>query len=467
MNKKTFLKELSKRLEILSEGERLDIINEYEDIINEKIKHGKSEKEAILELGNMEDLSKDILESYKLNPSYPKRGNVNKSKLLEKLKKFFTYQKSNLIRYTDDLAQSVSNIDFKTVVCCLGKVLFRIIELTIFLIFLQILFVILIFMVGGLHNVFGILLELLYLGIALFIIFEFFYHFILSIEKIKSEKSSEAIEQKNSKKQKKEIPEESVSCLEKDVFQPIHCWFIKWKATFLKILLFIGKILVVIYIVFPLILCTIVLLLMIIIGIYLTLHHAYLFEIIFFCIGLFLFFLFLTKWVMDTISHSKKWKVYPMIVSLGMIILSLPFVINYCFSFTYYDKLQEGNQMVTTQTNKIMIPNHLHISYDEIEIDNTLLDNEVVVAVTYSDKLFTMKEKIDEVERCDIESVGSNCGKVMYYYVELKNLDGVNINKMIENTIIKALQDKVIYENMGRPYIKVITNSNTREKISY
>lgn len=70
MNKKQFISELEKRLKVLNENERKDIINEYSDIINEKIKSGETEEQAVLEFGNIDELVKEILDSYKINPDY-------------------------------------------------------------------------------------------------------------------------------------------------------------------------------------------------------------------------------------------------------------------------------------------------------------------------------------------------------------------------------------------------------------
>ncbi|MBS7021215.1 MAG: DUF1700 domain-containing protein, partial [Firmicutes bacterium] len=70
MTKKKFLSELEKKLNVLNESEIKDIINEYSDIIDEKVKHGKTEKEAIEDFGKIEDLAKEILSAYKINPDY-------------------------------------------------------------------------------------------------------------------------------------------------------------------------------------------------------------------------------------------------------------------------------------------------------------------------------------------------------------------------------------------------------------
>ena len=74
VNKEKFLKELEKKLKVLSQEEKQDILNEYEDIIAEKMRHGKTEAEAVKELGDIQSLSEEILKSYKINPKYQKNG---------------------------------------------------------------------------------------------------------------------------------------------------------------------------------------------------------------------------------------------------------------------------------------------------------------------------------------------------------------------------------------------------------
>ena len=70
MTKKKFLSELEKKLSVLNESEIKDIMNEYNDIIDEKVKHGKTEKEAISDFGKIDDLVNEILSAYKINPNY-------------------------------------------------------------------------------------------------------------------------------------------------------------------------------------------------------------------------------------------------------------------------------------------------------------------------------------------------------------------------------------------------------------
>ena len=70
MNKKTFIKKLKNNLSVLEENEVKDIIEEYSDNIDEKIKNGKTEEEAINDFGDINELSKEILKAYKINPKF-------------------------------------------------------------------------------------------------------------------------------------------------------------------------------------------------------------------------------------------------------------------------------------------------------------------------------------------------------------------------------------------------------------
>ena len=70
MNKNSFINKLNKNLKILDENEVKDIIDEYSEIIDEKIKDGKTEEEAISDFGDVDELCKEILKAYKINPKY-------------------------------------------------------------------------------------------------------------------------------------------------------------------------------------------------------------------------------------------------------------------------------------------------------------------------------------------------------------------------------------------------------------
>lgn len=76
MNKKEFISELKSKLSILKKEEVNDIVNEYSEHIEEKIRSGKSEKEAIEEFGDIDELVSGILDAYKIDKEYYKKTSI-------------------------------------------------------------------------------------------------------------------------------------------------------------------------------------------------------------------------------------------------------------------------------------------------------------------------------------------------------------------------------------------------------
>lgn len=66
MKKDEFLTKLRKELDILEESEIEDILNEYEGYIDEKIKKGTSEEDAVKSMGDVYELASDLLSAYKI-----------------------------------------------------------------------------------------------------------------------------------------------------------------------------------------------------------------------------------------------------------------------------------------------------------------------------------------------------------------------------------------------------------------
>lgn len=64
MDKTTFLEELEKSLHVLKEEEIQDIIGEYEQHIDMKVKNGQTVEQAIADFGNVRELATEILEAY-------------------------------------------------------------------------------------------------------------------------------------------------------------------------------------------------------------------------------------------------------------------------------------------------------------------------------------------------------------------------------------------------------------------
>ena len=72
MTKDEFINKLKDKLNILNEDEVEDIISEYSEHIDEKIKSGVNETDATSEFGDIDELVAGILDAYKINKNYNK-----------------------------------------------------------------------------------------------------------------------------------------------------------------------------------------------------------------------------------------------------------------------------------------------------------------------------------------------------------------------------------------------------------
>lgn len=78
MNKEKFLMELKGYLSILENQEQEDILAEYAQHIDMKMRKGLSEEEAIRDFGSMQELAAEILEAYHVKPEFRRKGIVLK-----------------------------------------------------------------------------------------------------------------------------------------------------------------------------------------------------------------------------------------------------------------------------------------------------------------------------------------------------------------------------------------------------
>ena len=88
MAKADFLSHLEKRLSILKQRERADILAEYSQHIDIKMQSGLSEEEAIRDFGDVNELADEILDAYNVNPDYHKTRFNIESTAVQFFKKF-------------------------------------------------------------------------------------------------------------------------------------------------------------------------------------------------------------------------------------------------------------------------------------------------------------------------------------------------------------------------------------------
>jgi uncharacterized membrane protein len=106
MTKKEFLKRLEKKLMILNDEERKDILDEYTSIINDKISDGKTEEESINDFGNIDVLVDEILKAYKINANY-KEKDQDLENTINSVNGFIKKMAKSLSEFTIDTVEKV------------------------------------------------------------------------------------------------------------------------------------------------------------------------------------------------------------------------------------------------------------------------------------------------------------------------------------------------------------------------
>lgn len=111
MSKDEFLQTLDRRLHIINEKERRDIIDEYRSHIEMKIKEGKSEEEAIEDFGNIDELVNEILDAYKINTSHTSSYDAKFNRFMDEMYDGFKRFVSSFTRLdADDVVRLIFEV---------------------------------------------------------------------------------------------------------------------------------------------------------------------------------------------------------------------------------------------------------------------------------------------------------------------------------------------------------------------
>ncbi len=421
MNKEKFLTKLRQRLNVLEDSEIEDIVSEYEGYIEEKVATGMTEKEAVKELGDFEEIVSDLLSAYKLKNTEETPSNLNG--LITKFTKFI---------------ESLSTKSGKEI---LG-ILIEIILILIFLGFLRLPFL-LISDLGEnfFHNlsmpltdifesIWEFIIELSYIILSVIIFIKFLENRLFA--KLSNEILS------NTKKvspTSKEFKEEPSLKEERDKNAP------SLKSTnvgtyITNILLIFLKFICICFLIglfFYILGITIALSIML----YLIINKVKYYGILILLLSLFFGGIYFLKLGLKFITN-KKIKAIPAITEIFIIIIFTAIgltisTIEITNTEIIYAKNTENSKVIT---KTIPYQDNLKIyGYDEIKIDDTL-DNNLRIEYTYPDIL---SNALIEIEL-------DNCG---YNNLCLEtDLQAFSLNKNFFNTFITNLKaNKIIIYN--------------------
>lgn len=444
MTKDKFLRELEKKLSILSEEERKDTINEYRDIIEEKVKHGKKESEAVKEFGSIDELSKEILNAYKINPDYKSKDFVDGAEeLIRKGAK-------KISEVTDDVVDSIKQSDFE---CTTSNFFEIILKVIILLIFLAILKIPIYFASELGSSVFRIgvepfatifswiwkgLIEIVYLGICVLLIIKLITDYSKKDKtaKTNSKVKNTKIEEKTTKENKK----------------------VKKNDTFETIVLILVRLFVIFTIIIPLVFVAFLFIVGLVILIYLLCKGIGVYGFLIATLGCLGFIICIIDLIYRGLIVDKKIYLYPFLINILLIIIGGVMSISYIFDFEYHDSLPQNRYETKTEIFMEDIDKKTSISNykKEIIVDNSIEDNKIKAEVTYYPKFVSIEKHEDTDEDKDYISFVTNEKDTTF-----------SLNNKYTKMIMKDIKNKKIYNynEFNDVKVKIYVNEKTKDLV--
>lgn len=445
MNKKEFLDKLEKKLSILDESERKDILDEYKDTISEKVKHGQSEEEAVADFGDVDELVKEILSAYKIDPDFEGKDENTFNKLLSDGEDLIKKGADKLAKTSKGLASDFKRTNKEINLSLVFEIVIKII-ITIFLIGILRLPFMLIYEVGkGMLDsifapfemifsfLFGVLLLIVYLSLCVLVIVSLFKGYFKHDDTALEDAHKEEEENKNSEVKEKSSVKKGRSTLGEAIILIIKIWvviFIMVPAVFVDLCILFGLCLAIIYLI----------------------KGINLFGLGILLLGCLIMCTWFIKLIYGILFKAEKVNVIPLIISIILMMVGGLLFADMIINIDYYDKvpsnIKKESKVYEYKIDERTVISNLN-GYTE-EIVKDMKDGEIKVEVDYYKE--ATKIKIDDYDAGDYRRIAF-----------VNNYTGINPTKFMYNNFIDNLKDNKIY-NYNDVYafnIKVYGNEKT------
>lgn len=413
MTKKKFLSELEKKLSVLNESEIKDIVNEYSDIIDEKVKHGKTEKEAIEDFGKLDDLAKEILSAYKINPDYKETRKdefeASAKKLGEDFDEFIKKGAAKASQVTKDVIDNVKENEQEFTVEFIFELLFKAIAALLLCLVASIpvsiikelgrsLLEIFMFPVSGmLIFCWEIILGILFLVFCGFIFVAMFRPYVRPTKQNKKTnvKKNDSVESEKESKKKDNVEETRVEAKPRPVRVERN-----WASTLVIVMMQIA---VLLFVLLPLWFLELGIGMGFAVLIFGLFKGIYFWGPILLCIGGLSLFGGISSVIYRVVFTEKKPHFYGMIASIIFIIVGLFLTIDLVVRFRYIDSVPnsfETEKYVeqVTITKPVVFQEYYNINQVSKKTDNTMengiLKFEIIYYHDVSDNL-----KLNQIEK--------------------------------------------------------------------
>jgi len=385
MNKKEFIKVLEEKLSVLDEEELKDIINEYKDTIDEKVKHGQTEEEAVADFGSIDELTKEILKAYKINPKYgEKKDNVKE--VLNDCESLIKKGARALANFSKSVYDYFKSSDNNLTVELIFEILIKVIILLILLAILRLPFELINHLGRSILNVsfypldeilifiWSVILFLLYFVCCILIAIAMFKQYFKNVEEKPIKKKVN--NKKDLKEVKKiEIKEENNSIKNDNVTNAVG-----------KVLKVIFQVFIVIVCLIPLWFSLLAILLVLILSIYYLFIGINTIGILISSIGLLILFSYTSSIFNNIAFNHKKVHFAPFIVSLVFIAIGVLLTVDALLRINYIDEVPDGEFNYKTEVFELTINKLTEIDdYHNIEyiIDDSIEDNKIKIEISH------------------------------------------------------------------------------------
>ena len=478
MNKEEFLNKLERELSILNDKERQDIIGEYKDTIEEKVKHGQTEEEAVKDFGDLDELVSGILEAYKINPKYNHKDEGSFSKITEEGEKLIKKGANKLANMTREFANNIKdndtemnlNLAFEIII----KIFFTLIILAVmtvpFRIFKELGFSFadtFFSPLSGLVKVFILILFVaLYFGISLLVIIALFKQYFKN--------DSTNNEQKINSEEKKEVKKETKEKTNDD--RPVKIIH-KNGPTVGSVLLLMLKIWVVIFVLFPLFCVDIASALGLFLSIFYWIKGIDLLGLTLLLLGISAMFIWFTILVFNLVFSKGKTTIIPFFIGLIITVFGTFFFVDMVTNIEYIDEVPVSYDLETME-KEFTTDSNVYIDYKlngniSQKIDDKLADNTFRLKITYDEdtvdvNIYNEENYTFPSDECAYSVDKHKCEQT-YNYISLdySYIDNYNSDKQRYNNFIDNLKDNKIYNysKLSEVNVEIIANSKTMSLI--
>ena len=470
MNKKEFLNKLEKALTILNEKERKDIIDEYKATIEEKVKHGQTEEEAVEDFGNIDELVSGILDAYKIDPDYNhKEGNL--SKFTEEGEKLIKKGANKLADMTREFADNIKdndaemnlNLAFEIII----KIFFTLIILAIITIPLRFIGSIGFSLAETFFEPFSFIIKIiifilfiaLYLSIGFLIIINLFKQYFK-----KENKTSESKDKIDKQNEIHNLKKDETKAKEVKIIQ-------RTGPTVGSVFLLILKIWVIIFILLPLFCIDIFSSLGLILSIFYWIKGINLLGLTLLMLGISLLFIWFTIIIFNLTFSKGKTTIIPFFVGLIITVFGALFFIDMVTNIEYINEAPSYKKETITKNFTSDNPYYINSTLNgniTKKIDNTMKDNELILKITYhkDDTIIDIYNESEYVFSDDTCTYNNTCEK-NYNYISLNYDYSNNYEKNRYNEFIDNLKENKIYNysKLNEANIAIIANENTMKSI--